>query len=104
MITVAKDSWLLFGKPDSKTEEYCSEIGLQPPFQLQFDFITRSSEHFPECLPDFLNVHPSDERQKTEELMQSHPSGLLRRHLRRLGERDYALARPTKKGCCGSYL
>jgi hypothetical protein len=41
MITVTKDSWLLFEKPDSKTEEYFS--------------------------------HPSDERQRTQELMQSHP-------------------------------
>lgn len=73
MITVAKDSWLLFEKPDSKTEEYFSEKGLELPFHLRFDFIPHS-EPTPQCLPDFLNDHPSDERQKTEELMQSHPN------------------------------
>ncbi len=72
MITVAKDSWLLFEKPDSKTEEYFSEKGLELPFHLRFDFIPNSPPTL-QCLPDFLNDHPSDERQKTEELMQSHP-------------------------------
>lgn len=72
MITVSKDSWLLFGKPDSKTEEYFSEKGLELPFHLRFDFIPRSRD-FPDCLPDVLNDHPSDERQKGQDLMQSHP-------------------------------
>jgi hypothetical protein len=72
MITVAKDSRLLFGKPDPKTEEYFSEQGLDLPFHLRFDFIPNSPPTL-RCLPDFLNDHPSDERQKTEEVMQSHP-------------------------------
>lgn len=72
MITVAKDSWLVFGKPDSKTEEYFSEKGLELPFHLRFDFMSYS-QHTTQCLPDFLNDGSSDERQKAAELMQSHP-------------------------------
>lgn len=72
MITVGKDSWLVFGKPDPKFDKYFSESGLELPFYLRFDFIDYSV-HFPECLPDFLNDHPSDEHQKTAELIQSHP-------------------------------
>jgi hypothetical protein len=72
MITVAKDSWLVFGKPNPETEQYFGGKGLELPFHLRFDFINYSA-HLPECLPDFRNDHPSDERQQTEQLMQSHP-------------------------------
>jgi hypothetical protein len=80
MITVAKDSWLLFAKPDSKTEEYFSEKGLELPFHLRFDFIPDSPPTL-QCLPDFLNDHPSDERQKTENSYSLIQTGLRRRHL-----------------------
>jgi hypothetical protein len=72
MITVAKDSWLLFGKPDFETEQYFSEKDLELPFHLRFDFIA-PPRNFPDCLPDVLNDHPSNERYAAEQLMQSHP-------------------------------
>jgi hypothetical protein len=72
MITVAKDSWLLFGKPAPETDEYFSEKGLELPFHLRFDFIAPPL-NFPDCLPDFLKDHPSNERYDAEQLMQSHP-------------------------------
>jgi hypothetical protein len=71
LITVGKDSWLVYGKPAPETEKYFSENGLELPFHLRFDFI--EGKQFPDCLPDVLNDHPSDERFKAERLMQSHP-------------------------------
>jgi hypothetical protein len=38
MVTVSKDSWLVFSKPDSDVEKYFSEKGLEIPFHLRFDF------------------------------------------------------------------
>ena len=52
--------------------KYFSENGLELPFHLRFDFI-EGPKQFPDCLPDVLNDHPSDERFNAERLMQSHP-------------------------------
>ncbi|MGC2183227.1 MAG: hypothetical protein WA637_08110 [Terriglobales bacterium] len=71
MITVGKDSWLVYGKPAPETEKYFSKKGLALPFHLRFDFI--DGKKFPDCLPDVLNDYPSDERFNAERLMQSHP-------------------------------
>lgn len=72
MITVGKDSWLVYGKPAPETEKFFNETGLELPFHLRFDFI-EGEKRFPDCLPDVLNDHPSDERFNAEHLMQSHP-------------------------------
>jgi hypothetical protein len=71
MITVSKDSWLVFNKPDTGAEKYFSGEGLELPFHLRFDFISR--QLVPDCRPDVLNDHPSDARSNAEQLMQAHP-------------------------------
>jgi hypothetical protein len=75
MILVAKDSWRSPGTTDSQSEEDSGQKeheDLELPFHLRFDFM--SGVRGPLCLPDVLNDHPSEKRQKTEQRMLAHPA------------------------------